>query len=64
MVDDDNEQKEQIVSLKHQVKKALDVDGKNISAEEYAESSVAWDAAKASLQEEIGWIRHAIYTMV
>ena len=53
MVDDNEEQKKQIVSLKREVRKALNVDGNNISAEEYAEASAAWDAAKTSLREEI-----------
>jgi hypothetical protein len=60
MVDDNKEQKEQIVSLKREVRKALNVDGNNISAEEYAEASAAWDAAKTSLQEEIDQLKKSV----
>ena len=59
MIDDNKEQKEQIVSLRRDIRKALDVGGNNISAEEYAEASTAWDAAKTSLQGEVDRLKRA-----
>ena len=59
MIVDHKEQKEQIVSLKRDIRKALDVGGNNISAEEYAEASTAWNAAKTSLQEEVDRLKRA-----
>ena len=59
MIVDNKEQKEQIVSLRRDIRKALDVGGNNISAEEYAEASTAWDAAKTSLQGEVDRLKRA-----